>query len=232
MIVVFLAIIVVVVLIPVMMYNSLINKKNQVANVFASIDALLKKRFDLVPNLVETVKTYMKHEKSLLTDVTEMRAKAVSGRPSDDERIQLDNQLTKALGGIMVAVENYPDLKANQNFLQLQASLNEIEEQISAARRAYNATVTTYNNAIEMFPTNIMASMMNYKRKNVFEIPEEERENVDVGKMFKSRCKSAEQVIRHKRYGLEGMENAYEVAERFEGILSKNPPARPEGLGG
>ena len=187
MIVVLLAIVVVVVLIPVMMYNSLVNKKNQVANVFASIDALLKKRFDLVPNLVETVKTYMKHEKSLLTEVTEMRAKAVSGRLSDDDRIQLDNQLTKALGGIMVAVENYPDLKANQNFLQLQASLNEIEEQISAARRAYNATVTTYNNAIEMFPTNIMASMMNYKLKNLFEIPEEERKSVDVGNIFKSR---------------------------------------------
>ena len=86
----------------------------------------------------------------------------------------------------MVAVENYPDLKANQNFLQLQGSMNEIEEQISAARRAYNATVTAYNNAIEMFPTNMMASMMNYKRKNVFEIPEEERKNVDVGKLFKS----------------------------------------------
>ena len=175
----------VVVLIPVLMYNSLVGKKNQVENVFAGIDALLKKRYDLVPNLVNTVKTYMKHEKDLLTKVTEMRAKATSGRLSDDERVELDNKLTRALGGIMVAVENYPDLKANQNFLQLQGSLNEIEEQISAARRAYNAAATTYNNAIEMFPTNIMASMMNYKRKHVFEIPEEERKSVDVGKLFK-----------------------------------------------
>jgi LemA protein len=185
MVVIYIVALFVVILIPVLMYNSLIGKKNQVENVFAGIDALLKKRTDLIPNLVDTVKTYMKHEKDLLTKVTEMRAKATSGRLSNDERVELDNKLTRALGGIMVAVENYPDLKANQNFLQLQGSLNEVEEQISAARRAYNAAVTTYNNAIEMFPTNIMASMMNYKRKQVFEIPEEERKNVDVGKLFK-----------------------------------------------
>ena len=89
----------------------------------------------------------------------------LSGRLSDDEKVDLDNRVTKALGGIMVAVENYPDLKANQNFLQLQGAMNEIEEQISAARRAYNAAVTDYNNAVEMFPTNILASMMNYKLK-------------------------------------------------------------------
>jgi len=169
-----------------MMYNSLVGKKNQVENVFGTVDALLKKRYDLIPNLIETVKTYMTHEKSLLTDITELRAKATTGGLSDDERVALDNRMSKTLGGIMVAVENYPDLKANQNFLQLQGSLNEIEEQISAARRAYNAAVTNYNNAIEMFPTNMMASMMNYKRKNVFEIPEAERKNVDVGKIFQS----------------------------------------------
>jgi len=168
------------------MYNSLVGKKNQVENVFGTVDALLKKRYDLIPNLIETVKTYMTHEKSLLTDITELRAKATTGGLSDDERVALDNRMSKTLGGIMVAVENYPDLKANQNFLQLQGSLNEIEEQISAARRAYNAAVTNYNNAIEMFPTNMMASMMNYKRKNVFEIPEAERKNVDVGKIFQS----------------------------------------------
>ena len=186
MLIVIIVVLVIIVLIPILMYNSLVGKKNQVENVFATIDALLKKRYDLIPNLVETVKTYMKHEKSLLTDITELRAKATSGQLSDNDRIAVENKMTKALGGIMVAVENYPDLKANQNFLQLQGSMNEIEEQISAARRAYNATVTIYNNAIEMFPTNIMASMMNYKRKNVFVIPEEKRKNVDVGKLFKS----------------------------------------------
>ena len=186
MLIAIIVVLVVIVIISILMYNSLVGKKNQVENVFATIDALLKKRYDLIPNLVETVKTYMKHEQNLLTDITELRAKATSGRLSDDDRIAIENKMTKALGGIMVAVENYPDLKANQNFLQLQGSMNEIEEQISAARRAYNATVTAYNNAIEMFPTNMMASMMNYKRKNVFEIPEEERKNVDVGKLFKS----------------------------------------------
>lgn len=177
-------IVAVVILIPVIMYNGLIGKKNQVENVFASIDALLKKRYDLIPNLVSTVQTYMKHERGTLTEITELRAKAVSGQLSDDDKVNLDNKMSKLMGGIMVAVENYPDLKANQNFLQLQASLNEIEEQISAARRAYNAAVTAYNNAVEMFPTNIMASMMNFKRKQVFEITEKERQNVDVNDLF------------------------------------------------
>jgi len=177
---------VVVILVVVFIYNSLIAKKNQVTNVFGTIDALLKKRYDLLPKLISTVKAYMQHEKSLLTEITEMRAKAVSGRLSDDEQVDLDNKLSKMLGGIMVAVENYPDLKANQNFLQLQRAMNEIEEQISAARRAYNAAVTAYNNAVEMFPTNVAASMMRYKLKKVFEISEEQREDVDAEKLFKS----------------------------------------------
>ena len=176
----------VVILVVVFLYNSLIAKKNQVTNVFGTIDALLKKRYDLLPKLISTVKAYMEHEKSLLTEITEMRAKAVSGQLSDDEQVDLDNKLSKMLGGIMAAVENYPDLKANQNFLQLQRAMNEIEEQISAARRAYNASVTAYNNAVEMFPTNVAASMMRYKLKKVFEISEEQREDVDAEKLFKS----------------------------------------------
>ncbi|MFC1516873.1 LemA family protein, partial [Thermodesulfobacteriota bacterium] len=168
----------------VLLYNNLVAKKNQVLNVFSSTDVLLKKRYDLIPNLVEAVKTYMQHEKTLLTEVTELRAKATSGRLTDEEKVDIDNQVTKAIGGLMVAVENYPDLKANQNFLQLQQSLNEVEEQISAARRAYNASVTDYNNAIEMFPSNIIASMINYKQKPFFVIDEKERENVDVGRLF------------------------------------------------
>jgi len=177
-------IVAVVVLIPVILYNSLVGKKNQVTNVFASIDTLLKKRYDLIPNLISTVKTYMEHERGTLTEITELRAKATSGQLSDDDKVDLDNKISKALGGIMIAVENYPDLKANQNFLQLQGSLNEVEEQISAARRAYNASVTDYNNAVEMFPTNIMASMMSYKLKKVFEIVEAERKNVNVKDLF------------------------------------------------
>ena len=178
-------ILIAVILVPVFLYNSLVGKKNQVSNVFASIDALLKKRYNLIPNLIATVKAYMQHERGVLTEITEMRARALSGGVSDDEKVQIDNKISKALGGIMVAVENYPNLKANENFLQLQASFNEIEEQISAARRAYNAAVTDYNNAIEMFPTNVVSSMMNYNKKMLFEISENERKNIDAGKLFK-----------------------------------------------
>jgi len=177
---------VVVLLSVVFIYNSLIAKKNQVKNVFGTIDALLKKRYDLLPNLVATVKGYMQHEKDLLKEITEMRAKAVSGQMSDDQQVELDNKLSKMLGGIMVAVENYPDLKANENFMHLQRTMNELEEQISAARRAYNAAVTAYNNAVEMFPTNLVASTMGYKQKKVFEISPEQRENVDAEKHFNS----------------------------------------------
>ena len=171
----------------VVIYNSLVGKKNQVENVFGSVDAMLKKRYDLIPNLVSSVQNYMQHERGTLNELTELRAKALSAGLSSDEKVDLDNRLSKALGGIMVAVENYPDLKANQNFLQLQGSLNEVEEQISAARRAYNAAVTSYNNSVEMFPTNVLASMMSYKRKRVFEISEGERQNINVQDLFNRR---------------------------------------------
>jgi LemA protein len=180
-----LGIIAVVVVIIALMFNSLVGKKNQVTNVFGTIDALLKKRYDLLPKLITTVKEYMKHERELLEKVTELRAKAVSGNLSDDEQVDLDNKISKMLGGIMVAVENYPQLKASENFMQLQRTMNEVEEQISAARRAYNASVTDYNNAVEMLPTNIMAAMMSYKTKRVFEIPEEQRQDIDTEALFK-----------------------------------------------
>lgn len=176
----------IVVLMIIIMYNSLIGKKNRVDNALGSIDVMLKKRYDLIPNLVAMVQQYMKHEKSVLTEITALRARAVNQNISPDEKVELDNKITGALSGIFVAVENYPDLKANQNFLQLQGSLNEIEEQISAARRAYNASVTEYNNAVEMFPTSIFASMMSYKRRNFFTIPEVERQNVNVRDLFQS----------------------------------------------
>lgn len=165
-------------------YNSLIAKKNQVSNAFASIDALLKKRYDLVPNLVATVKTYMQHERKLLAEVTKLRAKAVSPQISAEEKLEVHRKMSRLLGRLLVAVEQYPTLKSNQNFLQLQAALNNIEEQISAARRAYNASVTDYNNAIEMFPTTILASIMHYQRKPLFEISDAERQSVNVGKLF------------------------------------------------
>lgn len=174
----------VLILVYFVMYNSLVGKKNQVENAFSGMDVMLKKRYDLIPNLVSTVKQYMEHERGTLTDITELRSKALSGNLSDDERVSLDNKISKAIGGIMVAVENYPDLKASENFINLQRSLNEIEEQISASRRNYNASVLDYNNAVEMVPTSLVAAMMNYRRKEMFEIPEEQRANVDVGDLF------------------------------------------------
>ncbi len=174
----------VVIVVLVLMYNSLVAKKNEVENVFASIDTLLKKRYDLIPNLVATVKEYMKYESGLLEKVTELRTKALSSNISDEEKMAIDKQMSQALGSIMVAVENYPELKANENVLHLQHTLAEIEAQISAARRAYNQAVTDYNNAIEMIPTNIMANFMGYRRKQVFEIDESERKNVDMKKLF------------------------------------------------
>lgn len=167
-------------------YNSLVGKKNQVENAFGSIDVLLTKRCDLIPNLVATVQQYMQFEQHTLIEVTRMRSQIVSGRVAGEDRIELENQISRALGNIMVAVEAYPDLKANQNFIQLQGSLNEIEEQISAARRFYNTAVTDYNNAVEMFPTNLLAAQMNYRPKKVFEATEQERRPVDVKSLFNS----------------------------------------------
>lgn len=169
--------------------NNLVRKKNQIDNAFGSIDAMLKKRYDLIPNLVSAVKQYMEHEKSILSEITELRTRALKGDIGDEEKLEIDSHMTRAIGRLMVAVENYPQLKANENFLQLQAALNEVEEQIAAARRFYNAAVTAYNNAIEVFPSNLIAQRMNYRRKKVFEVEERERKNVDVGAMFEQKGK-------------------------------------------
>lgn len=180
----YLIVIIVILVILILMYNSLVGKKNEVENIFGGVDATLKKRFDLIPNLVASVERYMEHEKSILEKVTELRSQAMKPGLSDSEKIALDAKLTTALGSIAIAMENYPDLKANENIMHLQRSLHEVEEQISAARRAYNQAVTDFNNAIEMFPTNLMASWMHLERKAVFEITQTERQNVDVGALF------------------------------------------------
>lgn len=180
-----LIILLVVILILILMYNSLVAKKNQVQNIFGGVDAILKKRYDLIPNIVASVSKYMEHEKSILEEVTKLRAEANKPNLSDNQKIELDAKVTSALDSIMIAVENYPQLKANENVMHLQRSLNEIEEQISAARRAYNQAVTDYNNALESIPTNFMANMMGYKLKDVFVISEAERRNVNVKELFK-----------------------------------------------
>ena len=174
----------VIALVIVLMYNSLIGKKNQVENIFAGVDAVLKKRYDLIPNLIASVSKYMEFEKSTLEKVTQLRSEANKPNLSDNEKVKLDSQISSALGSIMVAVENYPELKSNENVMNLQHNLTDIESHISAARRAYNQAVTDYNNAREMFPTNFMASLMNLQRKDVFVINEDERKNVDVKGLF------------------------------------------------
>jgi LemA protein len=166
------------------MYNTLIARKNDVMKSFGFIDVLLKKRFDLIPNLVETVKEYMGFEKGLLTDVTELRSKAMASGNNETDRIGYENQLTQKLGNIMVAAENYPDLKTSQSFAQLQTTWKELEDQIAGARQAYNASVTSYNNAVEMFPTNIIATMIDYKTKLMFEAVVIEKENVKAKELF------------------------------------------------
>ena len=165
-------------------YNSLISKKNQVANAFSAIDVMLKKRFDLIPNLVETVKQYMQYEGDTLTKITELRGKVIGSNVSEGDKLALDQQIGSAVKGLMVSVENYPDLKANTNFLNLQSTWTESEEQIAAARRNYNATVTTYNNAVMMFPGNMFAGMLGYQPIAVLATAEEERKNVSAKELF------------------------------------------------
>lgn len=164
--------------------NALISKRNSVENAFASIDVMLKKRHDLIPNLVSSVKSFAKHEKELLSNITALRSRAMEPNRSSDEKIAVENQLTGMLGQLRVQMEAYPELKSDKNYLQLQASLNETEEQISAARRAFNASVNDYNNKVEMFPSSIIAGMKNFQRKNSFEAMEAERQNVNVGDLL------------------------------------------------
>ncbi|HZX74253.1 MAG TPA: LemA family protein, partial [Cyclobacteriaceae bacterium] len=173
-------------LVAIISYNSLIGKRNQIENAFGSIDVMLKKRYDLIPNLLETAKAYMKHEKDTFTNITEMRTRALTGNVSTEEKIKLENQISGMMKNVMVAVESYPDLKASEQFTMLQRSWNETEEQISAARRSYNAAVTDYNNAVEQFPSSIFASMFGHKRKSVLETAEAERQNISAKAMFNS----------------------------------------------
>jgi len=165
-------------------YNSLISKKNQVANAFSAIDVMLKKRFDLIPNLVEVVKQYTQYEGDTLTKITELRGKALNANATEGDKLALDQQIGSAVKGLMVSVENYPDLKANTNFLNLQSTWTESEEQIAAARRNYNASVTTYNNGVMMFPGSIFAGMLGYQPMQVLETAAEERKNISAKELF------------------------------------------------
>lgn len=168
----------------IILFNIMVGRKNRVQFAFAGIDAMLKKRFDLVPNLVATVERYMTHEREVLQKLTTLRAQATTGGTGVDEKVKLDNSLTSALRSVFALAENYPQLRASDNFLQLQGALNETEDQIAASRRAYNAAVTDYNNGCGMFPLNVVASLMGYRPMTWFEISDAERRNVNVKELW------------------------------------------------
>ena len=169
------AVLVIVITIAVI-YNGLIKKKNAIDNAYFSMDVMLKKRYDLIPQLVETVRGYMNHEKGLLTQLTELRQKVLTTSLGTNDKVELDNQIKTALQTIFVNFENYPQLKASENFLKLQGAINETEEQLAASRRFYNAAVNDYHNGIEMFPSSIMASWMGLKHKTFFQIPDTDKD--------------------------------------------------------
>ena len=155
-------------------YNALVRLRNQLKNAWAQIDVQLKRRWDLIPNLLETVKGYTKHEAETLQRVTEARA-AAQGVPEGNigQRIQAEGELSAALGRLMVVVERYPDLKANQNYLALQEELTSTENRIGFARQFYNDSVMKFNNRTEVFPTNVVAGVFNFKTAEFFELKEE-----------------------------------------------------------
>ena len=148
------------------------------SNAFANIDVQLKQRHDLIPQLVATVKGYAQHEKELLTRVTEARAAAMNATGIND-KIQAENQLSSALAGLRVSLEAYPDLKANQNFLQLQSEISDIENKLAAVRRYFNTATRELNNKVQTFPANILAGMFGFQKEPMFEVPKEERASMD-----------------------------------------------------
>lgn len=161
-------------------YNTLIRLKNKVDEGWADIDTQLKRRYDLIPNMVETVKGYAKHEKGTFEAVTKARSMAM-GATNPEAKAEAENMLTGTLKSLFAIAENYPELKANTNFMELQQTLKEIEEHIQLSRRYYNATVRDLNTKVEIFPNNIVAGMFGFKKREYFEIErEEERENVKV----------------------------------------------------
>lgn len=160
-------------------YNTLVSLKNKVEEAFSTMDVYLKKRFDLIPNLVETVKGYAKYESSTLEEVIKLRGETYNSM-STEKKVETNNKLSGELAKLLAVAENYPDLKANENFRDLTAQLSNIEDEIANARKYYNAVVRKMNNKVQMFPSNIVAKMFNFKEYSMFNADEKERENVKV----------------------------------------------------
>lgn len=162
-------------------YNKLIKLNNETKEGFSTMDVYLKKRWDLIPNLVQVVKGYAKHEKDTLKEIVELRNSVKSyDKLSDEEKIKTNEQMSNGLNRLMALAEAYPDLKANENFLNLQSDLSSIEDEIVQARKYYNAVVRNFNNKVEMIPSNIVAKILGYKSKTMFEANADERKNVKV----------------------------------------------------
>ena len=157
-------------------YNRLVKLRNNRENAFADIDVQLKQRHDLIPQLVETVKGYAKHEKTTLENVINLR-NAATRATSIDDKIAAENQLSSALAGLKVTLEAYPDLKANQNFLQLQAEIGDIENKLSAVRRFFNSATKELNNAVQTFPSNIFAGIFGFRKEPMFDLGTERTEH-------------------------------------------------------
>lgn len=172
---VFIIILVVLGLFVLITYNSLVSKKHKVAQARSSIDVYLNQRFDLIPNLVETVKGYAKHEKEIFEETMKLRTSYFNSKDLDEA-----SKLNSNCNSILAIAENYPELKANENFLSLQKSLSKMENQLQAARRLYNIEVTDYNTKLNVVPTNIIAKLFNFKEEKLFEIEEYKKENIDV----------------------------------------------------
>lgn len=173
------AIVALIIIYAIALYNSLIKLNNKVKESFSTMDVYLKKRWDLIPNLVETVKGYAQHEKDALKEVVELRNSAYDNM-SNEEKIKTNEQLSNSLGKIMALAEAYPDLKANENFKDLSNQLSKIEDDIANSRKYYNGVIRNYNNKVEMFPNSIFTGLFGYKSKTMFEANANERENVKI----------------------------------------------------
>jgi LemA protein len=176
--IILLVVLLVVVLYAISAYNRIIRLRNGREQAFGDIDVQLKMRHDLIPQLVDAVKGYMKHEREVLTTITEARANAMKATTIND-KIAAETKLSSALDGLRVAVEAYPDLKASQNFMQLQNEIADVENKLAAARRFFNSATKEYNVSIEVFPANILAGMFNFHRETMFDLGTEQRQAFD-----------------------------------------------------
>jgi Uncharacterized conserved protein len=177
-------VIILLVLIYIGMRNRMIGLKNKVDYANGAVDAMFKQRYDLIPNLVASVKQYMEHESGLLEKLVQLRSKGQTPNLDEHSRNEINSQIDQAIKTFNITVENYPDLKASEQFSKLQASLNECEGQLAAARRTYNAAIMAYNNAVEMFPTSVVASQMGYTVREMIKATQTEQQNPNVGNLF------------------------------------------------